>query len=60
MSKLKKHTLNLTDGAWEELQRLFPTKETSTVVREVVDAFIEHEKAKRPVRPVKLKDPIDV
>ena len=60
MSKLKKHTLNLTDGAWDELQRLFPEKETSTVVREVIDMFIEREKMKTHSRTPKLKDDIDV
>ena len=53
--KLKKHTLNLTDGAWDELRRLFPDKDTSTVVRQIIDLFIEKEKMKdKSIREIKL------
>ena len=60
MSKLKKHTLNLTDGACDVLQRLFPEKETSTVVREVIDMFIEREKMKTKSHTPKLKEDIEL
>lgn len=47
---LQKHTLNLYRGDWDELRSLFPTVETSVLIRELVHSCIVNTKAGDPER----------
>lgn len=49
---LKKHTLNLYDGDWDELGVLFPEVETSTLIRETIRNMIKAAKANDPKKEV--------
>ena len=49
---LRKHTLNLFDGDWEELQDIFGRDvDVSKVIREVVHDLVKKLKSKDPSAP---------
>lgn len=55
--ELKKHTLNLRDGDMEKLTALFPSVQSSVMVRKIISRFIDKQMAVREEQ-VQLRDDI--
>lgn len=43
--ELQKHTMNFVEGDFEDLRRLYPEVEVSTLIRELVHDFVLRAKA---------------
>lgn len=48
---LKKHTLNLRAGDMEAMRDLFPGKDASGMVRQIISAFVDNARRSTAVMP---------